>query len=79
MLIKDTLLKTKKNQLIANTFTFLSAARHQAALLEEEPAVAEEHDEEGPPEAQKVEFPDDKMGAKVKTYIQLFEIFVLKV
>ncbi|XP_026319126.1 DDRGK domain-containing protein 1 [Hyposmocoma kahamanoa] len=47
-----------------------NAARHQAALLEEEPGVADEPDEENPPEAQKVEFPDDKMGAKKRAKME---------
>lgn len=40
------------------------AARNQAALIEEEPDIVEEVDDEDVQDTQKVEF-DDKMGAKV--------------
>lgn len=46
-----------------------NAARHQAALVEEEPGVAEEIDEESPPEAPRLEI-DDKMGAKKRAKIE---------
>lgn len=44
------------------------AARNQAAFEEEEPGVAEEADEEGGQDGQKLDF-DDKMGAKVRAYL----------
>ncbi|CAK1585660.1 unnamed protein product [Parnassius mnemosyne] len=46
-----------------------NAARHQAALIEEEPGAAEDIEEEGIPEAQKIEF-DDKMGAKKRAKLE---------
>ncbi|CAH0719848.1 unnamed protein product, partial [Brenthis ino] len=45
-----------------------NAARHQAALIEEEPAIAEEEEEDTIPEAPK-EF-DDKMGAKKRAKLE---------
>lgn len=54
-------------------FSPLLAARHQAALLEEEPDVDNEQDEENAPEAQKIEFPDDKMGAKVQIDLKILK------
>ncbi|XP_045769336.1 DDRGK domain-containing protein 1 [Maniola jurtina] len=46
-----------------------NAARHQAALIEEEPGAAEDVEEDGIPEAEKVEF-DDKMGAKKRAKME---------
>ncbi|KAJ0183470.1 hypothetical protein K1T71_001446 [Dendrolimus kikuchii] len=46
-----------------------NAARHQAALLEEEAGPLEEIDEESPPEAQKLEF-EDKIGAKKRAKLE---------
>lgn len=45
-----------------------NAARHQAALIEEEPAIAEEEEENAIPEAPK-DF-DDKMGAKKRAKLE---------
>ncbi|KAI8421916.1 hypothetical protein MSG28_009839 [Choristoneura fumiferana] len=44
-------------------------ARNQAAFEEEEPGVAEEADEEGGQDAQKIDF-DDKMGAKKRAKLE---------
>ncbi|XP_046977094.1 DDRGK domain-containing protein 1 [Vanessa cardui] len=46
-----------------------NAARHQAALIEEEPAIVEEAEEEGIPEAPKLDL-DDKMGAKKRAKLE---------
>ncbi|XP_039754718.1 DDRGK domain-containing protein 1 isoform X2 [Pararge aegeria] len=44
-------------------------ARHQAALIEEEPGMVEEEEDGVIPEAEKVEF-DDKMGAKKRAKLE---------
>ncbi|XP_034828941.1 DDRGK domain-containing protein 1 [Maniola hyperantus] len=46
-----------------------NAARHQAALIEEEPGAADDVEEDGIPEAEKVEI-DDKMGAKKRAKME---------
>ncbi|CAH2047482.1 unnamed protein product, partial [Iphiclides podalirius] len=46
-----------------------NAARHQAALIEEEPGVAEEAEEEHIPQAEKLEFVD-RMGAKKRAKVE---------
>lgn len=46
-----------------------NAARHQPTLIEEEPVLEEEAEEDGIPEAQKLEI-DDKMGAKKRAKLE---------